>query len=292
FHHCGAHYLYDFDNPAGACYEWSSSKSCWNRGSGCKTHVEQRKLIARKANLCEVPLIAVEGKRCTTTPYTFDRSQSCDGWSGLTEQECMEKCNDNAKAPNCPRKTCRAAAFYPKSGWCHLYESCPETKPFDSATAIIDKVPMKGIEGVRCKSRPYTFSTADQSNICDGWSGLTENQCALKCSGNERAKNCPQKTCVAAAFYKGTGWCHLYDSCPDMDEVSTATAIIPEAARWCRGSVIPDTAWSCEEITDSNECANSFTRSKDGHYFQQCAITSLLAFFEVPSTYPNIPNPL
>ncbi|CAE7550031.1 unnamed protein product [Symbiodinium natans] len=194
FHHCGAHYLYDFDNPAGTCYAWSGT--CWKQEARCMGHIEQRRMIARKANLCEVPMVAVEGKACDAKPYTFDTAAGCDGWSGLTEEQCMEKCSTHAKAKNCPRKTCRGATFYPKTGWCHLQESCVETKPSDTATAIVDKVPMKDIKGARCSSKPYTFDTTDKSNVCDGWSGLTLNECALKCSGNEQAKNCPQKTCA------------------------------------------------------------------------------------------------
>ena len=43
-----------------------------------------------------------------------------------------------------------------------------------------------------------------------------------------------------------------------------------QAARWCRGSVIPDTAWSCEEITDSNV-------PQPGSAFKQVFLTRLAA---------------
>jgi len=271
FHHCGAHYLYDFDNPAGTCYAWS--KNCWKRETRCMGHIEQKRMVARKANLCEVPLVAVKGKRCKATPYTFKPTASCDGWSGLTQEQCTEKCSSHAKAKNCPRKTCRAAVFYAKTGWCHLVDSCAEIEPHDDATAIVHEVPMKAIEGARCSSSYYTFDVADKSKLCDGWSGLTAAECALKCSGNEQATNCPQKTCVAATFFEKTGWCHLHDTCPDLNKNPATTAIVPEAARWCKGSGTKK-AWSCDVISDRIECENSFTRSEDGKHFLQCAVTA------------------
>ncbi|CAE7320862.1 NCL [Symbiodinium sp. KB8] len=271
FHHCGAHYLYDFDNPAGTCYAWS--KNCWKRETSCMGHIEQRRMVARKANLCEVPLVAVRGQRCKATPYTYKPASSCDGWSGLTQDQCTARCSSHAQAKNCPRKTCRAAVFYPKTGWCHLVDSCPEVEPNDDATASVHEVPMKAIEGAKCSSRYYTFDNADQSNLCDGWSGLTVAECALKCSGNEQATNCPQKTCVAATFYEKTGWCHLHDTCPDLNNNPAATAIVPEAARWCKGGGTKK-AWSCDAISDSTECENSYTRSGDGKHFVQCAVTA------------------
>mmetsp|Transcript_24524 Transcript_24524/g.56960 ORF Transcript_24524/g.56960 Transcript_24524/m.56960 type:complete len:472 (+) Transcript_24524:68-1483(+) len=269
FHHCGAHYLYDFDNPAGLCYSWSGD--CWKEDTKCLDHADGRRAVARKSMLCEVKKVVVEGKRCKgVSPYTFDKSKTCDGWSKLTASQCTEKCDTSAVATNCPQKTCRAAAFYPSTGWCHLYDSCPELEDSSSASAIVTKVPMKTSEGKRCKSKPFTF---DKSEKCDGWGGLTLEQCAQKCTGNEQAASCPQKTCVAATFYESTGWCHLYDTCPELEVSEEATAIIPEASRWCSGKST-EKVWSCDEIKDAKACTDSFTRSLDGHYFVQCAVTT------------------
>ncbi|CAK9105045.1 Pumilio homolog 6 [Durusdinium trenchii] len=156
FSHCGAHYLYDFDSPSSRCFEWIQDQKCWTRGTACGSHVEQRKSVARKALMCEIPKISIDGKTCKGTPYTFDKKKRCDGWKGLTEAQCLAKCRSNAKASRCPQKVCRAAVFYPSSGWCHLYDQCDELKEFASARFLGDEVPMRSIEGKRCKLTPYT----------------------------------------------------------------------------------------------------------------------------------------
>merc|ERR1711972_763295 len=60
------------------------------------------------------------------------------GWGGLTENECMQKCTDNATPDECPKedgRKCGAALFYPhakgaSTGWCHLYTktACGDTE--------------------------------------------------------------------------------------------------------------------------------------------------------------------
>lgn len=263
FTHCGAHYLYDYDTPSAVCYEWNGSEKCWSRGTACKTHEMGQRLVARKALMCKIPMVSVPKRRCKGTPYTYNEAKGCNGWSSLTEKQCMEKCSSNARAKNCPQKTCRAAVFYKDSGWCHLYDSCEELEDFERSTHLGDKVPMSQVEGRVCSGLlPFTYNTGVG---CDGWGGITQEQCAQRCVGNQRAPNCPQKICVAAVFYKSTGWCHLYDECSQLEARKSATLIVPE------GTQVE--AWDCDKIEQSR-CSQSFTRSKVGNYFVQCSVAS------------------
>lgn len=269
FTHCGAHYLYDYDTPSAVCYEWNGSEKCWSRGTACKTHEMGQRLVARKALMCKIPMVSVPKRRCKGTPYTYNEAKGCNGWSSLTEKQCMEKCSSNARAKNCPQKTCRAAVFYKDSGWCHLYDSCEELEDFERSTHLGDKVPMSQVEGRVCSGLlPFTYNTGVG---CDGWGGITQEQCAQRCVGNQRAPNCPQKICVAAVFYKSTGWCHLYDECSQLEARKSATLIVPEASTWCKGTQVE--AWDCDKIEQSR-CSQSFTRSKVGNYFVQCSVAS------------------
>jgi hypothetical protein len=52
------------------------------------------------------------GERCVGTPYTRDLPNNCDGWSGITEDQCWEKCLKNEQAPNCIQSSCLGIAFY------------------------------------------------------------------------------------------------------------------------------------------------------------------------------------
>jgi hypothetical protein len=68
------------------------------------------------------------GTKCNGTAYTdVDQGMKngCNGFPGKTAQQCRDFCVDNAKAPNCPKKTCYAAVHYPvgdsKKGFCHLF---------------------------------------------------------------------------------------------------------------------------------------------------------------------------
>jgi len=75
-------------------------------------------------------------KVCKGAAYTTEGHQ-CDGWHGLTKEQCRDKCATSAKAPNCPQKTCVAAAFYPKTGWCHLYDKCDARKRKQTAVLLL-----------------------------------------------------------------------------------------------------------------------------------------------------------
>ncbi|CAJ1395034.1 unnamed protein product [Effrenium voratum] len=82
----------------------------------------------------------VPNKVCKGKPYTFDKKSKCDGWGGLTIEQCQQKCADNEQALHCPPRACKGAVFYRKTGWCHLYEQCTELEDRPSATAIIEKI--------------------------------------------------------------------------------------------------------------------------------------------------------
>ncbi|CAK9105047.1 EF-hand domain-containing protein [Durusdinium trenchii] len=77
--------------------------------------------------------------------------------------------------------------------------------------------------------------------------------------------------CAAAAFYPASGWCHLYDQCDSMEMESTAVNLVPEATKWCKGTLVEE--WDCDKV-DPDKCQDSYTRSFDGHYFVQCSVTS------------------
>ena len=120
------------------------------------------------------PYTAESGMRCTGSAYTFNPSTGCDGWSQLSEYECWEKCSTNAQASNCPAKTCTAAAFYPSSGWCHLYDTCAST---DVASGTIL---LKAISCLECilqkceggRGRPGGANLGAQSEAFWGSPGL------------------------------------------------------------------------------------------------------------------------
>merc|ERR1719440_1143664 len=58
---------------------------------------------------------------CSGKPYTVNPVTDCNGWQDVTEEQCQQFCASNAQAERCPVQTCFALAFYPASGWCHLY---------------------------------------------------------------------------------------------------------------------------------------------------------------------------
>lgn len=76
-------------------------------------------------------------KVCPGTAYTANRRTKCDGWKRLSKQACINKCQTNAQAPRCPKKTCVAAAFYPRNGHCHLYSSCDGRKGRGTARLLV-----------------------------------------------------------------------------------------------------------------------------------------------------------
>jgi len=79
------------------------------------------------------------GQRCSGSAYTagYPENDSCNGWAGLTKDQCWENCQNNAQAPNCPQRTCVAMAHWASTGWCHLYSQCPAMHPAASCTTYV-----------------------------------------------------------------------------------------------------------------------------------------------------------
>ncbi|KAK3254862.1 hypothetical protein CYMTET_35936 [Cymbomonas tetramitiformis] len=99
------------------------------------------------------------GSTCTGTRYTYDPANGCDGWAGVTAEECKNYCTSNAQANNCPQRTCAAAAHFPESGLCHLYESCTATYSSDDQnlyTKNTDLTPFAAISSIGDRLAPVT----------------------------------------------------------------------------------------------------------------------------------------
>ena len=64
--------------------------------------------------------------------FTFTGGRVCDGWKGISLEECKAKCTNN-EVPNdkCPRQNvnCEFMQYYHPTKWCHLGDgSCKPTK--------------------------------------------------------------------------------------------------------------------------------------------------------------------
>lgn len=79
FSHCGAWCLYDYDQPDTVAYHWNSETSCWQRGSGCIGHAEQKLSLERKATFCEADLcIPVQSLLSDTLMSSYCESTTVD----------------------------------------------------------------------------------------------------------------------------------------------------------------------------------------------------------------------
>ena len=67
-------------------------------------------------------MICNDGKSYTT----YTASKSCNGWAGISLDECKQKCTNN-EVPNdsCPGKggQCKFVQYYPNTKWCHLADA-------------------------------------------------------------------------------------------------------------------------------------------------------------------------
>lgn len=123
------------------------------------------------------------GKKCRGSPFTVDRDASCDGFTGLSVEQCQKKCADSAKAPNCPQKTCGGAVSF-ESGWCHLWEECSESELVDSspATAIIPKAGCPRGEVKLFDFQPAGATQSCCKQACAGCAYFSGNACQ-RCAG-------------------------------------------------------------------------------------------------------------
>jgi hypothetical protein len=62
----------------------------------------------------------------------------------------------------------------------------------------------------KCNGAAYT---AIGASSCNGFGGISADECANKCQIQETPEGCsaPSTPCVAAVYYKSRGYCHLYD---------------------------------------------------------------------------------
>ena len=79
----------------------------------------------------------IGGKKCQGQPYTHDGCQpgNCNGWEGLTEAQCWDKCEHQQIPVGCTQQQhCVAAVWY--GSWCHLYAVCTDYWDDPSATIL------------------------------------------------------------------------------------------------------------------------------------------------------------
>ena len=65
---------------------------------------------------------------CKTSKYTFTGTNDCDGWGGVSLNQCKEYCNNNAIPSGCTgdhmkNKRCSYIHYDIKGKWCHLIDS-------------------------------------------------------------------------------------------------------------------------------------------------------------------------
>ena len=85
------------------------------------------------------PVTIFQGEKCYGPGYTTDAcgSGNCNGWEGLTQQQCIEKCILNELPEHCPDKGLRcAAAVWEGGSWCHLYTVCHREASSSSVTLV------------------------------------------------------------------------------------------------------------------------------------------------------------
>ena len=75
-----------------------------------------------------------------STLYTFTGESYCDGWRGISLEECKAKCTNN-EVPNskCPRQHVRCS-FVQHSSWgCHLADNTCEPKVSKNSYTLLRK---------------------------------------------------------------------------------------------------------------------------------------------------------
>ena len=75
--------------------------------------------------------------------FTFTGGRVCDGWKGISLEECKAKCTNN-EVPNdkCPRQNvnCEFMQYYHPTKWCHLGDStCKPTKKGNAHRTLLKK---------------------------------------------------------------------------------------------------------------------------------------------------------
>lgn len=177
-------------------------------------------------------------KACNGNRFTFDSAADCNGWTGVSFEECWQKCENrradgtSEQAPNCPAAPCVAIGFQQTVlgstlTSCHHYSSC-ETLVDQTGTRtrrsqgiqFITPAPtaFERILDQACQNSDlYTFSEIDGGQTCNGWTGITEADCWDKCARNEQAAGCPTNLhCGGSSWFAASvtsSVCHLFSSC-------------------------------------------------------------------------------
>ena len=64
-----------------------------------------------------------------------------------------------------------------------------------------------------CNAKATYTGTGDG---CNGWSGISLEQCKIHCDNNDTPNNCQQKVCEFVIYFHNNNvnraWCHLADS--------------------------------------------------------------------------------
>lgn len=106
-----------------------------------------------------------QGKMCKGEPYTRDQCElaNCNGWSGVTQQDCQDKCHNNEKPVGCQQDFQCVAAVFEAPNWCQLYSTCTEFHVDSNAVSIVKK------------PSPFFLQMVDGDETCRGSNG-TESE--------------------------------------------------------------------------------------------------------------------
>jgi len=164
--------------------------------------------------------------KCASGSYT-GANKKCGHFTGLSEKECWEKCQNSAHAgdkDSCDKTTgapdCKASIYDKENQVCILSRRCTKLVEWDGHRDIVTRLkadydPAADTHAVLknrlCKGKPYTRKGKTKL----GLKGITEAECWKGCfenkwTGRDRA---PVKKCAAMAFYTKTGYCDFFESC-------------------------------------------------------------------------------
>ena len=61
----------------------------------------------------------------SSATYTFTGTPDCDGWRGISLDECEQHCTNNDLPTGCKDegKQCEYVQYRPNPGWCHLVDA-------------------------------------------------------------------------------------------------------------------------------------------------------------------------
>ncbi|CAE7940472.1 unnamed protein product [Symbiodinium sp. KB8] len=199
----------------------------------------------QKAKKVEGVFHIFPGKKCRGSPFTVDRDASCDGFTGLSVEQCQKKCADSAKAPNCPQKTCGGAVSF-ESGWCHLWEECSESELVDSspATAIIPKAGCPRGEVKLFDFQPAGATQSCCKQACAGCAYFSGNACQ-RCAGGFILREGQCTACTSSGGWLSVdGKSCMQLAAGDCSDEKVRGQSSNEACCQCGGGVVTPTPFS------------------------------------------------